>query len=91
MLAAYVNNGTASNVPEHVESAVRSRDGATYDAYEEDMAEVVFFFNRQGCARYRKCELANQSQYITSLSKEPSRVSLVRVSAVSVSKDTKDT
>ena len=46
VLAAY--NGTeATNVPKHVESSVRWRQNAApYDAYEEDIAEVVFFFNR---------------------------------------------
>ena len=50
MLTAYKTKGEETNITKYLETITtnRSRDGATtYDAYEEDMAEVVFFFNRE--------------------------------------------
>ena len=57
-LNAYKNKGGETNITKYLETITtnRSRDGATsYDAYEEDMAEVVFFFNREANSIGLKC------------------------------------
>lgn len=51
VLETYKKKSPAGSVPEYisdfVESGQRERgDGSTYDAYEEDMAEVLFFFTK---------------------------------------------
>ena len=58
MLSAYKSKGEETNITKYLETITtnRSRDGATsYDAYEEDMAEVVFFFNREANSKGLEC------------------------------------
>ena len=58
MLTAYKTKGEETSITKYLETITtnRSRDGATtYDAYEEDMAEVVFFFNREANSIGLKC------------------------------------
>ena len=66
MLAAY--NGTEANVPKYVESSVRWRqNNAPYDAYEEDMAEVVFFFNRPVTSEFLSLPRMTFFDYVSSV------------------------